>query len=196
MNAKLKSICGARQPGVKSSAWIDYTSAPLITLCKLTSSANVHICNYHTDKYFNDHTESFCKLTPSVNGYIFASIISTQKCFDHRAEKYLQIWSGGCLYLQSSSIYKHIQKRLMNPICAFRVNYLFIIHWPHFPFKLISPTPPLYKRWHREVRYVTLFLDHFFEKQENSLIIEEDQMSLFGFPDDDMKTVSQEMGPI
>ena len=52
-------------------------------------------------------------------------------------------------------------------ICLSYIGHTFLLSW--YP-------PPLYKRWHREVRYVTLFLDHFFEKQENSLIIEEDQM--------------------
>ena len=40
------------------------------------------------------------------------------------------------------------------------------------------PPPPPYIRNGTEVRSVALFLDHFFKKQESSLIIEEDQMSL------------------
>ena len=97
INAKLKSISGVRQLEVKSNAWIDRTSAPLITRCRLTSSVNVYICNHHTDKYFNDHF--FANLIGKCL-YLQSSCMY-RKVFQSPCRKLFANLAGECLYLQA-----------------------------------------------------------------------------------------------
>ena len=122
-----------------------------------------------------------------MNVYICKHQICTDKYFNHHAEKYLQILSVGCLYLQSFyrkvfaiTIQKSIRIQKSLTLTLFAQGLSVIIHLPHFPFKQITPPPPYIKDGliSTEVRSVALFLDHFFKKQESSLITEEDQMSL------------------